>query len=208
MWQCNYEIPPYSAELYHYGVKGMKWGVRKDSTGSPKKVKLWSEEYYRQKADKSLSDFNSRKTLAGKSLANVTATKHEYEANMKDMASKPGTSLGKKFDNTYGFGRDAVRSQAEAEYYSRIAPYAKTKLGRKIAERNAYNAQTKAEVQQRLHDSNTPIGIGANYVDGVLNRKVKTWSGRETTNAKRFVRGIFTAGLADPIMDVAYYVTH
>lgn len=26
MWQYNYR---YGGELYHYGVKGMKWGVRR-----------------------------------------------------------------------------------------------------------------------------------------------------------------------------------
>ena len=36
MAQYNHELVPYSNELYHYGVKGMKWGVRKKRTSSSK----------------------------------------------------------------------------------------------------------------------------------------------------------------------------
>ena len=33
----DYIYDPYSNELYHYGVKGMKWGVRKKSRNEPNK---------------------------------------------------------------------------------------------------------------------------------------------------------------------------
>lgn len=29
MWTYNYSVTPYSYELYHHGIKGMKWGVRR-----------------------------------------------------------------------------------------------------------------------------------------------------------------------------------
>ena len=37
MWQYNYSISPY---LYHHGIKGMKWGVRRTPLGHYKKSML------------------------------------------------------------------------------------------------------------------------------------------------------------------------
>lgn len=54
-------------ELYHYGVRGMKWGVRryqrKDGSLTPagkKKLAKEASEYYKQEASKRLSSSTSR----------------------------------------------------------------------------------------------------------------------------------------------------
>lgn len=54
---------PYSEELYHYGVKGMKWGVRRalEKTGA-KRDKALAKQYI--KAQKKLNKLNDRTNMS------------------------------------------------------------------------------------------------------------------------------------------------
>jgi hypothetical protein len=72
-------------ELYHYGVKGMKWGHRKARPRSEltdKQIKKYAKKGYAKDA------YNSNKTVAGKAYDRFTGA-HKINADMKyGMSSK------------------------------------------------------------------------------------------------------------------------
>lgn len=82
MWRYNY-----SSELYHYGVKGMKWGVRKkyrnaDGSLNDKGIKKYAKKAYSKEA------FKSNKTVGGKIYDAYTGA-HKISGQMKyDSSSK------------------------------------------------------------------------------------------------------------------------
>lgn len=95
-------------ELYHYGVKGMKWGVRKSvrNLGSNirKKVKARREQTKKMKADMGEDRYNEYKYLYGKRGAKriykrktekgMTYKKAELREFGRKLATDALTSLG------------------------------------------------------------------------------------------------------------------
>lgn len=76
--ECN------STELVHYGVKGMKWGVRRKRSGplSDKEVKKYAKKGYAQ------DSYRSNKTAGGKVWDRVTGA-HKIQADIQyDTSSK------------------------------------------------------------------------------------------------------------------------
>ena len=195
IYTCLYDYRP--EELYHYGVKGMKWGVRRDTVAG-----------YRSKSNAAVAEISSRKTRLGKSLANRKAYRNEVKANKKALqnANENEKNLLKRVDNTYGHGAVAAEQKAAANYYSRKAGYTKTKRGTNIAKANAYNARTAAEANQKLHDSKSAKEYGKNYVDAISKRKVKTYVGRTTTAGEQYLDMMFTGGIYGAVKDRMYYV--
>lgn len=99
-------------ELYHYGVLGMRWGVRKSrasglSLSRPKRVK--SEDYTRAKTlkKKKLSELTNAEL---KELNNRMQLESQYK-NLK----KQNISMGQKFvtDVAYETAKNTVSSYAQ-----------------------------------------------------------------------------------------------
>ena len=68
MWQYNYTS---SDELYHYGTKGMKWGVRKDRYDSMSgKDKKYTRERYKAIQKIGRTQVESSNTVYGQRLRN------------------------------------------------------------------------------------------------------------------------------------------
>lgn len=180
--------------LMHYGVKGMKWGVRKRTA-----------DYYRTRSNKFAKSINSKKTRLGKVVANERAYLNERKANTMDALNKNEKGILKKIDNAYGHGAAAATQKAAANYYNRKSTYTKTRMGTTQAKANAYNMSSLAKANDKLHNSRSLTEYGSNYIDAVANRKVKTWSGRTTTTGKQYVDTMLTGGYYGLVADIGYY---
>ena len=149
----------HSDQLYHHGIKGMKWGRRRyqnaDGSLTPAGVKRYAKAGYSQ------DSYNSNKSKAGKAYDKVTGA-HKIAGDVKySMSSKKANEARA---NKYLADKEAARQAKETEKYAKKG-YAqdaynsnKSKAGKaydkvtgahKIAGRAKYEMSSDAERKQR-----------------------------------------------------------
>ena len=204
----------YKDELYHHGIKGQKWGVRRfqneDGSLTAAGKSRYSEDSFtgrkankfQAKADKHIAKIASSKTRLGKNFHNLMAYGREIRANTYgNYANDKGKGFKKLVSNYTGSGRLSAMYKAEGDYYSRKAEYSKTKLGKSINESKGFNRNSSAAALAKTHEAIGGQGYLKSVADGIFSRPIKTWSGRQTTTGARFVEKNFTldAGLVKDI---------
>lgn len=171
MWTYNY-----TNELYHHGVKGMKWGVRK-AKEEYRTAKSASKEARKQFS-------KAGKGFGLKALSEAEAArKPMYEADMNTLHAKAKFKAAKaKSDekaakaemNTYakamtktglvGSIRDISNDRASSRLYNELT----TKKGKDYADRVQKKAQNKLIAQ---FVTATAVAIGASAVNTYLHIK-------------------------------------
>lgn len=80
----------YNNELYHYGIKGMKWGVRRYQKKDGTLTKAGKKRMIEKGFDNDL-DWSNRKAVNDKVMKEVNATKEGKEWN--DLVKRRGIKL-------------------------------------------------------------------------------------------------------------------
>ena len=158
MWEYNYT--PYPNELYHYGVLGMKWGVRRY-----------------QNQDGSLTNAGRRHYYGDASVARAHSKYQEAQANRKTakklekQARRKAIIPTKKNLMAYG---NAMRDHSKAknkEYRSEF----EYKTKREAARIRAKNIEfkEKSKYRQKLEAQYKKLGLSDEDAQAAANRKIR-----------------------------------
>ena len=180
----------YEMELYHHGIKGQRWGIRRfqneDGSLKPAGAKRYS------------TAVESAKFLSGASRAASVGRAFKNEKSISGKASA-----------LFGHVGAAAKHEANARNLERISKSAKTRLGKHISSVGAYNNKSLAS----YHRSVRNMSVGKRVVNTLLgnprlmNTRMKTMVGRETTVGKEVLMTMFTGGIGNTVLDARYVMT-
>lgn len=127
-------------ELYHFGVKGMKWGHRKSRASSGERKKMTSDQ------KKALA---KKVALAGLGIAATAGAAYAIKNNYSDKVLKPGASIHKVQIGTPGAysGMYASYNKKDArKYFGRHANNISTFAGTNGVYNNEYTLKNGARI--------------------------------------------------------------
>ena len=181
----------YENELYHYGVKGMRWGVRNKS-------------YYDSRVQANMRRADKAKTSYGKARALNRAEINKYyadHAKRRDSAKTLKDQLLVEYGNA-----DAVKAmKAYTNMEKNNARASKTKLMRQYHKVNAMNNEAGTKVREAMLNAKGIKNKGKAAVTGMANMRVTSLAGRSRSLGMAIVEDMTGLGT---LRDIGYYMDH
>lgn len=192
----------YSTELYHHGVKGMKWGVRKYQNADGT-LTAAGKKRYAVGEDGRKDKYNFVDRYRASRRYEKQARKERVSNFKKEF--KQG-HIGKATSNILGQRALATMSKANRDYYNELSAHSKTKLGAQLNKTRSKNAEERRKYHEKV--AKDTVGeriVRTQFFDSdAFNMPYHRLSGRTTTNGKRAVDLILTGGTIGLAKDIAY----
>jgi hypothetical protein len=107
-------------ELYHFGIPGMKWGVRRNKTiSSEKRIKV-SKNKNNRSSSKKKKTINKKKLVAVGAVAATTVLALYGTNKILDMKEKASIAKRYPIEKINGLGLDADYAKYYMENFKRI----------------------------------------------------------------------------------------
>lgn len=181
------EKPPLDEDLLkHYGVKGMRWGVRKDYKNAVRNLSSVSEELNRRQEVK---------------RRNSTLTEENYRnLNTKDRVIETGSVLKRVTRNPSAMlGKDPVyvsTNERDAELYRAIIPtWAEKKV---VSKKYQDHYELTIQATQRLKSPSEKARVDA-YTALMATKSVDLGTGQKITGRQYLIE----AGLGDAVKSMS-----
>ena len=186
-----------NGELYHYGVKGMKWGVRK-AISAYGKYNTIRKKQYESAAAKSRTRFGRMNNIAA-------AGRYEELSNRANNVNK-AKGLYRKIDAAVGYGAAANKSAANAKTASKLEAESKSKLAKAIYKQSAANnKELNNYYKKAAKDDIVERYVRTRIYDSeFMSMPYHRLSGRTTTRGKDIVENMLTLGMAGAVKDLKY----
>ena len=194
----KYDCAAYESELYHYGVKGMKWGEHKFQA----KQSAYSSmiRKYNDKAKASKTGIGARYNIS-------KATQYK---NKKDLSSayRNANTIGKKISVVNGNKRSEIMRKNASEAYAQMKNTTKNERAKRKFDAYSYNNKSLSEYYKSAQHKS----LGEKFVAGTVfdkqlrNTSIQTLSGRKTTVGKNYLDYVLTGGKGGAIADAMYKI--
>lgn len=158
-----------NAEIYHYGVKGMKWGIRRAR-------KQLSKATTDSDRDKAISKLNSHRVKADKEIKKLDNKRPKLQKAYDRAVTKTDVKIAKLEQKSAATARKATRLFTSKEKAQRLILESQM-LDMKIKELRSYSNTAKANLiknnrmremfEEGINDIDTTlIEYGRKYVHG------------------------------------------
>lgn len=136
----NYGLVPYNDELYHYGVPGMKWGIRRSPKQLGSKIQKLNKKGVR--LDAKMERLN-KKMLKNESRGDAYRIRNERKNLKKSSMYQKGANLSKKIGEKTNNPYLKTFADNDRKYYEKQAGVYKdsSKPGKLLERRTKYDVK-------------------------------------------------------------------